>query len=300
MTDVEITEISSDDDRYPPLLLEVANPPKHLYVRGDARVLLRGGIAVVGARRATPYGLGCAAMFAARAAALGVAIISGGAIGCDQEATRAALVQKAPAVVVLGCGPDVVYPKSAGALIADVLSCGGAVVSENPPGYPPLRETFVRRNRIIAGLADATLIVEAGLPSGTFSTADAALNAGREVLAVPGSIHSAESSGSNHLIAQGATPIVDMESFDDAIARLFGLRPDGRKEGDSLACGLPPEKEKLVRMLAANPMRVNDIVTHLGKPATHILVLISELEAFGIIERYRDGRYGVPVRGRRK
>ena len=295
-------ELGLEDDGYPQLLRETPSPPKRLFGRGDASVLCRGGLAVVGARRATPYGTGCAEMFSARAAALGVVIISGGAIGCDQAATRAALAGGAPAVIVLGCGPDVVYPKTAGPLIEEVLASGGAVVSENPPAYPPLRDTFVRRNRIISGLADATLIVEAGLPSGTFSTADAAIDAGRELLVVPGSIHSRESRGSNRLIAQGATPIVDMESFDDALRRLFGAAPpSGGEEGPlpALASGLAPDKAKIVSMLAASPMRPNEIIGHSGMPANRVLALISELESFGFIERFRDGRYGVPVIRRR-
>ena len=291
----ESFEIGPEDERYPQLLLGIADPPIWLYGRGDPVVLGRGGLAVVGARRATPYGLECASFFASRAAALGITIISGGAIGCDQEATRAALAQGSPTVVVLGCGPDVVYPKRAGKLFDEVIEKGGVIVSENPPGYPPLRETFVRRNRIIAGLAEATLIVEAGLPSGTFSTADAALNAGREVLAVPGSIHSPESRGSNHLIVQGATPIVGRESFDDALSRIYGAQTSTGTSGEGLASGLPPTKAKIVSMLTANPMRVNDVVRSIGKPANEVLVLISELESFGFIERYRDGRYGVPV-----
>jgi DNA processing protein len=165
----------------------------------------------------------------------------------------------------------------------------------------PRRGMFVRRNRIIAGLARATLIVEAGLPSGTFSTADAALAVGRDVLVVPGSIHSPESRGSNRLLQQGAYPVVDLETFDQVLSSLFPvLVSEGDVGGGRSVAGLSSEQGALVRMLAADPMRAEDIARHMGLDASHAVMLISECEAFGIIERFRDGRYGVPVSGRRQ
>ena len=187
---------------YPEQLAETPDPPRMLYGIGDPGALV-AGLAVVGARRATPYGLRATRLLAGWAASKGVTVISGAAIGCDSEAHRAALDAPGATVAVLGCGPDVDYPRRSAAMLATIRA-GFAVVSECPFGQQPLRFAFARRNRIIAGLASAVLVVEAGLPSGTFSTADAALEAGRDVMAVPGSIFSPESRGSNRLIRQGA------------------------------------------------------------------------------------------------
>jgi DNA processing protein len=288
-------EICLGDDAYPTQLSVIPDPPPVLYGIGSVDALGEG-LAVVGARKATPYGLGCTHMFASRAAALGITIVSGAAIGCDQQAARAALEQGGITVAVMGCGADVTYPRSAGELLDRIVQSGGAIVSEQRWGMQPHRGMFVRRNRIIAGLARATLIVEAGMGSGTFATADAALSANRDVLVVPGSIHSPESRGSNRLLYQGAQPVVDIESFDAALSMLFSVLVPA---GDGGSCvdtrGLPAEQARLVRALAANPLRAEQIADRLGIEPMRAVTLLSECEAFGLIERYRDGRYGVPV-----
>lgn len=141
---------------------------------------------MVGARKATPYGIGAAKRFARLAAQRGIAVISGGARGCDAAAHEAALSEGAPTVAFLGGGCDVPYPREHAGLIERIALSGGAVVSEHAWDAPALPQQFRTRNRLIAGLARATLLVRAGLPSGTFSTADEALAAGRDVLVVPG------------------------------------------------------------------------------------------------------------------
>lgn len=215
-------EIERGDALYPAAFELVSAPPKHLYLVGDPSALSEG-LAVVGARKATPYGLGCARRFARIAARRGVVIVSGGARGCDAEAHRAALAEGGRTVAFLGGGCDKIYPAEHRGLFQDIVNAGGALVSEHPWEFPPVPYAFRARNRLIAGLARATLIVEAGLPSGTFSTADEALSAGREVLVVPGAITSASSRGANRLLYQGAMPIVDDESFADALFSIFGL-----------------------------------------------------------------------------
>lgn len=291
-------ELHLGEEGYPSQLAESVDAPAVLYGRGCASAL-DPGLAVVGARKATPYGLGCTRLFAGRAASLGVTVISGGAIGCDQAAAQAALGEGGRTVAVMGCGADVVYPRNADALLDQIVDAGGCVVSELPWGTGPRKGTFVRRNRIIAGLAKATLIVEAGLPSGTFSTADAALEAGREVLVVPGSIVSPESHGSNRLLMQGAYPIVDLETFDVVLASLFPiLRSEEACREDGETEGLSGEQEALVRMLAAAPMHAERVSREMGLDASHTVLLLAESEAAGLVVRYRDGRYGVPV-GRR-
>ena len=195
-------ELHIDDDAYPELLRHAPEPPRVLRGIGDP-ALLTPGLAVIGARKASPYGLRCARIFAGWAARHALPVVSGAAMGCDQEAHKAALDADGTTVAVLGCGADVDYPRRAHELLAAVR-CVGVVVSECAWGAGPQRWAFSRRNRIIAGLSTGVLVVEASLPSGTFSTAEYALAAGRDVYAVPGSIFSPEALGANRLIRQGA------------------------------------------------------------------------------------------------
>lgn len=265
---------------YPAQLAECPDPPKVLYGIGDPEAL-RPGLAVVGARRATPYGLRATRLFAGWAASRGITVISGAAIGCDREAHAAALEQGGPTVAVLGCGADVDYPHRSSGLLA-AMRKDTAVVSECPFGQQPLRFAFARRNRIIAGLASAVLVVEAGLPSGTFSTADAALDAGREVLAVPGSIFSPESRGSNRLIRQGAAMVNDVADLAMSLGRATGAEAP-MSEGGGAA----------LRALRADPMRPDDFARALGIDIVQAARTLGLLEAQGLIARYPDGRYGM-------
>lgn len=281
---------------YPPILAQIPNPPKTLYVVGSADAL-QEGLAVVGARRATPYGRNAARLFAKRAAHRGVAVISGGALGCDSCAHEAALEEGGVTVAFLGGGCDMLYPSQNAGLFQRIVDAGGAIVSEHPWGFPPKAYTFRARNRLIAGLSRATLIVEAGLPSGTFSTADEALCAGRDVLVVPGSIFSATSRGANALLAQGAAPVVDEEGFDGMLDRLF---PETRR--GQLSIEHPDASgDAIVEALAANPMRLEQLAAQFAKQGVEggassvgaLMARIARLEAEGAVERFPDGRFGV-------
>jgi DNA processing protein len=265
---------------YPAQLAEIPDPPKLLYGVGDPSALAPG-LAVVGARRATPYGLRCTRLLAGWAAANEVTVISGAAVGCDREAHEAALEQGGPTVAVLGTGPDIDYPRRSAETLRRIRD-GYAVVSECPFGQQPHRFAFVRRNRIIAGLAVAVLVVEAGLPSGTFSTADAALDAGRDVFAVPGSIFSPESRGSNRLIRQGAIAITDVSELAAALGvdTLHSAPADGRRDS-------------VVRALEADAMRPDDLARALGIDIVQAAATLGMLESRGAVVRYADGRYGM-------
>lgn len=265
---------------YPAQLAEIPDPPKLLYGVGDPAALVPG-LAVVGARKATPYGIRCTRLFAGWAASNGITVISGAAIGCDREAHLAALESGGSTVAVLGSGPDVDYPRRSAEVLAQIRD-RHAVVSECPFGQQPLRFAFARRNRIIAGLASAVLVVEAGLPSGTFSTADAALDAGRDVLAVPGSIFSPESRGSNRLVRQGAAAITDVSELAGALGVQSHRIPFTVESGDAV-----------VRALNADAMRPDDLARALGIDVVRAATTLGALEARGVIARYPDGRYGV-------
>ena len=283
-------------DGYPSQLGDVHNPPEVLYGIGDPSALV-AGLAIVGARKATPYGVGCARRFARLAAEKGVVIISGGARGCDSEAHRAALDAGSKTVVFLGGGCDRLYPPEHEDLFQRVIDGGGAIVSENPWQTPPLPYMFRARNRLIAGLAAAVLIVEAGLPSGTFSTADEALEAGREVLVVPGSITSAMSRGANQLLFQGAIPVIDDESFEDALFRTCGMlqRPGAAEQ---LACEVHP----IIAAIKAQPTSTEELLC-LAQEAfgreeaqAKLMELLVEAEAAKLIARQPNGSWGPIVK----
>lgn len=280
---------------FPATLREVRNPPEMLYAVGDLEALVPG-LAVIGARKATPYGKSCARRFARLAAEKGVVIVSGGARGCDSEAHRAALEAQSRTVVFLGGGCDCIYPAEHRGLFQRVVDGGGVVVSEHPWGFMPLPFTFRERNRLIAGLADAVLIVEAGLPSGTFSTADEALEQGKEVLVVPGAITSENSRGSNRLLSQGAVPIVDDDSFEDALFRACGaLRRLGA--GDVFH----QTDDPIVQAVLASPLGVDCLlelaVEEYGSDDARVKLMesLAEAEAKRIIARQPDGKWGPVV-----
>jgi len=275
---------------YPPQLETAVRPPARLFGMGDPAALVPG-LAIIGSRRATPYGTTCARMFARCAAESGVTVISGAAIGCDLAAQSAALEAGGRSVAVLGCGADVDYPRRSADTLARLRAGEGAVVSELDWGATPLPWQFPARNRIIAGLSAAVLVVEAALPSGTFSTADSALDSGRDVLAVPGSILYAGSAGTNRLIRQGATPITCVDDLRDALCSAGLIEPfaAGRQlAGQSRSASGEP----LLEALRAHPMTPDEIGEALGLDAASTMGALARLETSGVIARHTDGRYG--------
>ncbi|MBP6748713.1 MAG: DNA-processing protein DprA [Xanthomonadaceae bacterium] len=204
------------DPDYPALLRRIASPPLALFVAGEVGRLWHPGVAVVGSRNPSAGGRDNAHRFALEIARSGLSVISGLAAGVDRAAHEAALEAGGVTVAVLGTGPDVPYPKTHAPLLAKIAA-QGVVVSEHPPGTEALREHFPSRNRIIAGLALGTLVVEAAHRSGALITARLAAEAGREVFAIPGSIHNPMARGCHRLIRDGAALI---ESAEEAIAAL--------------------------------------------------------------------------------
>lgn len=281
-------EIALGDSAYPHLLAQSTDPPKRLYGLGDPDALVPA-LGAVGARRATPYGMRATRLFVGWAARAGCVVVSGAAIGCDQAAHRAALDNGSRTIAVLAGGPDVAYPRAAGDLLDRVAHCG-AVVSEYPWGTQPQRWMFRARNRIIAGLSASVLVLEAALGSGTFSTADFALESGRDVLAIPGSIFAPECAGANRLIRQGATPITDVSELRDALDWLAADTGAANECATSSATSL--SDDPLLRALLADPMRPDDVARDLGIDIVAVSRRIGILEAAGLVSRYRDGRYG--------
>ena len=287
-------ELRLGEPGYPEILENIAHPPQTLYGIGDPAAL-KPGVAIIGSRKATPYGLTCTERFAAYAGRKGLTIIAGGARGCDLSAHKAALEVGAPTVVVFGSSPDIVYPKSGRVVFQEAIDRGGAVISEHVWGTAPLPAFFPQRNRIIAGLSIMLLIAEAGLPSGTFSTADAALSQGKEVGVIPGAITSPNAKGSNHLLCQGATPIIDYETFDDCLEQAFVRHPvafcqDAGSAEEGTFERLV-EKDDILRALSADAYRPEELAAYFGFSCAELARRLSQYEIQGLVERGRDGRY---------
>lgn len=207
---------------YPGLLADIPEPPKRLFVAGDPVVLSLPYLAISGSRRATSYGRNTASRFATLAANAGLSIVTGGARGVDSVATKAALDAGAKVAVVLAGGIDKPYPQENIGLFQSVVDAGGAIVSEQKWDFDPVPYLFRKRNRVITGLGRALLVVEAGLPSGSFAAAEYAREAGRPVWSVPGAITCNNAAGVNRLIYQGAVPIISDDAFAEQLNSVFG------------------------------------------------------------------------------
>lgn len=289
-------ELALGDPEYPSCLASIPNPPKRIYGIGDVGAL-GPGIGIIGARKASPYGISCAEHFARHAARRGLTIVAGGARGCDLAAHRMAVQEGAPTVIVFGSGADVVYPKQGRATFQAAIEHGGAVISEQPWGSAPLGAFFPQRNRIIAGLSILLLIAEAGLPSGTFSTADAALSQGIDVAVVPGAISSPNARGSNRLLRQGALPVVDLESFDDCLDDALARSPLPQVMVSQVPAEVADMEElasdEVLRALSSQAYRLDELSACFGIPAPQLAARLSRYEMQGLVGRSRDGRYQV-------
>jgi DNA processing protein len=258
----------------PALLRAIHDPPAGLYLRGfaPAELLARPSVAVVGARACSPYGSQVARMLGRELAAAGVVVVSGMARGIDGEAHRGALGASGSTVAVLGCGVDRDYP-AAHAELARRIGESGLVVSEYGPGVEPAPWRFPARNRIVAGLCQATIVVEARERSGALITADFALEEGREVLAVPGEITSALSGGTNALLKLGATPLTSAAD----VLELLGLEhPPAQRLPEG-----PPAV--LLGLLADGPASTDELVRRSNLAPKTVAAALIELELAGLV-----------------
>jgi DNA processing protein len=259
---------------YPSLLAALFDPPDRLYVRGCSPALLSlPSVAIVGARSCSPYGAQVARAVARELAGAGVLVVSGLARGVDGEAHRGALDGEGLTAAVLGCGIDRDYPR-AHAELARRIAGRGAIVSEYPPGIEPSPWRFPARNRIIAGLACATVVVEARERSGALITADFALELGRDVFAVPGEITSSLSCGTNDLIRQGATPLTAARDVLDVL----GLEPSVSAPRRPLT----PAAEEVLASLADGTRSLDELVRATGAESALVAAALTELELEGL------------------
>lgn len=265
---------------YPARLLALPDPPPVLFLRGLESLLGPPAAAIVGSRRASEYGLRTAARFAAALAQQGVVVVSGFALGIDGEAHRAALDAGGGTIAVMGAGPDVVYPRAHSHLLQRLVR-DGLLVTEFPSGTAPAPHHFPRRNRIMAALAGAVVVVEATERSGALITARHALDLGREVLAVPGPIDSPSSAGTNGFLRDGAHPALGAEE----ILRALGLDTVGGGSAEGSARASVPvatgDAAAVLSALEHTPAGVDDVAARSGLEARRALVALSLLELDG-------------------
>lgn len=279
--------IGLDEEDYPRLLKEIYTPPAVLYCRG--RLLEEEPcLALVGSRRMTPYGKKAAEIIASGLSRDGVTVVSGAAYGIDSAAHVGALkVPESRTIAVLGCGVDVAYPRSHEKLLEEIAQ-RGAVISEYPPGTTPQPGFFPQRNRIIAGMSHGVVVVEAAERSGSLITAELALSEGRDVFAVPGSIFSATSEGTNRLILQGAKLV---RSAADIISEYPWLVQPVDQAGARIKGEIGPrlsseEKQVYDLLLTDTPLTIDDVIYRLhGKgEASNIAFVLLQLEMKGLAE----------------
>ena len=278
--------IAWDDAAYPQALLSIADPPPVLYFRGRHELLNRPSLAIVGSRNATPQGVETAESFAAALSAAGLTIVSGLAVGIDAAAHRGGLTGAASSLAVLGTGIDRVYP-AANQTLAHRLAETGGILSEFPIATPPLPGNFPRRNRVISGLARAVLVVEATLASGSLITARFAAEQGRDVLAIPGSIHSPFSKGSHRLIKEGAKLV---ETAGDVLEEL-GMPSTSGAIASPASVASEGGAERVLAALGHDPAGVDSLCQRSGLPAHVVCAALVQLELDGWIANLPGGLY---------
>jgi DNA processing protein len=287
----EVRLVAFTEPRYPPLLLEISDPPPLLYVAGVFDCLDAPQLAVVGSRHPSPDGLRAATQFAGDLATAGFVVTSGLAYGIDAAAHAAALAVGGRTVAVLGCGIDIVYPPEHGELAASIRA-GGALVSEFPLRTSPRGPQFPSRNRIISGLSLGVLVVEAALRSGSLITARLALEQNREVFAIPGALRNPASVGTNRLIRNGATLV---QAAGDIVDELHGWAncPPLRPPAPLIAApappappplDLPPEAAAVLAAVDIQPTPLDLLLESLEQPLPAVLATLGELELRGLVE----------------
>lgn len=291
---LEMGCLTPSDDGYPPLLKETANPPAALFYKGRIPDYEKT-VAVVGARKATPYGIGAAKNMAEALARGGVTIVSGGARGIDTASHEGCMAGGAATVAVFACGLDVTYPPENRNLFLQIVEAGGTLLSEYPPGTRPLGRQFPARNRIIAGMSRGVLVTEAAIRSGSLITADFALEEGRDVFSVPGSILWPMSQGTNHLIRNGA---ICTTAADDILSE-YGWDETEETFSETTLPLLSAEEEMVYRFCTtAATVSTEDILVQSGLTMPKLTMLLLSLAMKGFIVEAGPGLYAAAKVGK--
>ena len=282
-----IVAIRIGDERYPPLLRAIADPPPVLWMRGAREALTRPAVAIVGSRAATPYALEVAARLAAELAGREIVVVSGLARGVDGAAHRACVQAGGRTIAVLGSGPDVIYPREHDRLSSSICEAG-ALVSELGPGAPPLPEHFPLRNRLISGISLGVVVVEASEKSGSLITARCALDQGRDVMAVPGSVLGGRHRGSHALLKDGAKVV---ETADDILEEL-GWPVPGVGAGVAKISDKPLiQDELLAKLTPGETYNLDELSATVGLDVSKLLPRLTHWEMQGRLVKEPGGRY---------
>jgi DNA processing protein len=275
-----------DDELYPARLKEIDQPPPILYVRGELTTEDAWAVAVVGTRRVSAYGRQVTEELALFLASNGVTVVSGLARGVDAIAHQSALKAGGRTIAILGCGVDRIYPPEH-AQLAGKMMTSGALLSDYAPGTPPDASNFPPRNRIISGLAMATVVVEAGETSGALITAQFAVDQGREVFAVPGNILAPQSKGTNRLIAQGAHPMLSARDLLDV------LNLTRITEQRTVRKALPTDEteSKLLGVLTHEPLHMDELRNQTGLPIERVSATLVMMELKGLVRQVGGNNY---------
>lgn len=284
--------ITKNDPDYPEILLQISDPPPLLYLKGKIFSQDRLALAVVGSRKMTNYGREVAEALVPELATAGLTIVSGLALGIDAVAHRAALSVGGRTLAVLACGIDQIYPPSNTSLAEEIIRKDkGAILTEFPPETPTYPANFPIRNRIISGLSLGVLVIEAAEGSGTFHTVEAALEQGREVFAVPGSIFSPYSAGTAKLIERGAKPVTRAADI------LEELQVEGETLKQQARENIPsnPEEEEILALLGSNELHVDEIVQQSQFDTAKVSSLLTTMEMKGLVRHLGGGIYQAAV-----
>ncbi|SCY14759.1 DNA-processing protein DprA [Alkaliphilus peptidifermentans] len=290
ITEKDIRAVTIYDHEYPDKLKCIYDPPYVIYIKGRL-ILDNPKIAIVGARKASTYGRWAAFHFARELALWGVGTVSGMALGVDTEAHKGSLAEKMNTIAVLGCGVDLCYPASNSQLMLEILNNNGCILSEYPPGTPPMKHHFPARNRIISGLSDGVFIVEAAEKSGAIITVDFALEQGKEVFALPGNINNSQSKGTNSLIKDGAKIVLEVDDLLDELKKDYSLL--NRKENIRVNVSLSDKEAKIYNIIKKEPIHIDLIVHSSGMKISELNPILTVLELKGFICQLRGKTFTV-------
>lgn len=286
--------LTLDDPAFPPLLAELPDAPPVLYMKGDLADVDQWAVAFVGTRRATAYGRDMTRRLVTDLVHAGITIVSGLALGIDTVAHRAAIEAGGRTIAVLGCGIDIVYPPE-NRNLAEAVAATGALLTQFPPGTPPDGRNFPVRNRVISGLALGVVVVEAPESSGALLTADAAVDQGRDVFAVPGHVTSRASMGTNRLIQAGAKLVISAEDIMDEL-NLTRSTVETRTQIREIAPSNDIEAA-LLRQLGDEPLHIDELCHRTGLPVMEVSSALSLMELKGMVRRLEGMSYALAQGG---
>lgn len=283
-----VKKLKLEDPDFPDSLRNIPDPPKQIYVLGDLKTMsARKKLAIVGSRKITPYGKFVTSSLGQGVARKDIVIVSGLALGVDAVAHQAALDSGGLTIAVLASGLDTITPMTNHHLAQNILKSGGAIISEYPPGTPPIPSNFIARNRIVSGVSDGVLITEAAAKSGTMHTANFALEQGKTVMAVPGNINSPLSEGTNNLIKSGAIPVTIMSDI------LLGLGLAESAPDQTELFGSNPEEVLILKLLSQGTTDASELLKLSNLNAKSFNQTISMLEITGRIYSLGAGHWAL-------